>query len=93
MPLLHAPVSGVTSCSNCKSGCDRSGLVHGLTTALNVLVDKYPNPWDQKVSSARFLSLGGGLEVCVRPHALDSYNCLEILLDTAPVKKAKKRGR
>uniref|UniRef100_A0A7S1N8E2 Uncharacterized protein n=1 Tax=Eutreptiella gymnastica TaxID=73025 RepID=A0A7S1N8E2_9EUGL len=40
---------GVTSCSNCKSGCDRSGLVHGLTTALNVLVDKYPNPWDQKV--------------------------------------------
>jgi hypothetical protein len=43
---------GVVSCLNCKSGCDRSGLVHALSTALNLLVDSHPNPWDTKVFAA-----------------------------------------
>eukprot|EP00667_Euglena_gracilis_P004748 EG_transcript_4772 len=38
---------GVVSCMNCKSGCDRSGLVHALTTAANIVFDHHPG--DQEV--------------------------------------------
>jgi len=40
---------GVVSCMNCKSGCDRSGLVHGLTTAANLVYDRHPHPDEREV--------------------------------------------
>eukprot|EP00668_Euglena_longa_P035130 GGOE01045126.1.p1 GENE.GGOE01045126.1~~GGOE01045126.1.p1 ORF type:complete len:657 (+),score=181.43 GGOE01045126.1:252-1973(+) len=40
---------GIVSCMNCKSGCDRCGLVHALTTAANIVFDNHSARGDWEV--------------------------------------------